>query len=180
MDGDINQRVEDLKPTNVTGFFYYPISCNGTLVSSNARGFCLKTNERVALVLYIAHFQDSTFIEYEQHFLDAECYTFMDTATSVNGLEYYKGSISTKKQTTIKVTSGDYLVLRYKTVCEPLCHFQPAIVNESSKHTLYFSRTPSLAAGEQLTEISLLFTATIISGEEIELDHFQSHTNNNA
>ena len=160
VDGDINQHVEDLKPTNVTGFFYYPISCNGTLVSINAHGFCPKTNMTVVLVIFIVNFQNNTpiNIEHTRHSLEAECDTTED------GLGYYKGKISTRNQTTIKVSSDEYLIIRYtRPACKQICIFQPAIVNESTKHTLYF--TKNLSPGEQQANMSLLFSATILSGK---------------
>ena len=154
--------VENLQPSNLTGYFYYPISCNGTLVAINAHGFCQKTNRRsrVLLVFFIVHIQDNTPIGLKRHNIEAKCDT--STATSVNGLEYYNGTISTENQT-IKVSSDEYLAIRFKSTCNNLnCFFQPAIISEVSNHTLFF--TKNISTGEQQTNISLLFSATIRRG----------------
>ena len=164
-DGDI-QHAKDLKPTNVTGFFYYPISCNGTLVSINAHGFCPKTNMSVVLVFYIANIQDNTYINIKHRGqVLAECDTVTSTAISSDGLEYYKGNISTGNQIAIKVSSGEYLAIGYyeSTCWKSTCFFLPAIVNESSKHMLHFTKNVSL--GEVHANTSLLFSATFLSGE---------------
>ena len=159
VDGNI-QQVEDSKPSNVTGYFYYPISCSGTLVSINAHGFCPKTNKTVVLVLFIVNEQDYRYLEYQ---LEAECDTSTDTVTSLDGSEYYKGNITTGNRTTTKVSSGEYLAIKFKYTLAGRKHFQPAIVNKSSKHALYF--TEIISPGEQQANISLLFSATISSGK---------------
>ena len=154
--------VENLQPSNLTGFFYYPISCNGTLVAINAHGFCQKTNKssRVLLVFFIVRIQNNTATGPKRHEIEAKCDT--STATSMNGSEYYMGTISTENQT-IEVSSDEYLAIRFKSTCNNLnCFFQPAIISEASNHTLFF--TKNVSTGERQTNISLLFSATIRSG----------------
>ena len=138
----------------------YHISCNGTLVSINARGFCGKTNQIVALLLYVAQFQNETLVSSTPYFRQAVCDT--STTISLHRLEYHKGTISVENEN-IQISAGNHLGIRFDTNCSDLgCLFQPAIVNESSKHTLYF--LDDSFAMEQQTNTSLLFSATIISG----------------
>ena len=156
--------VENLQPSNLIGFFYYPIPCNGTLVAINAHGFCQKNNKRsslrVLLVFVIVRIQDNTATGPKLHNIEAKCDT--STAISKNGSEYYTGTISTENQT-IKVSSDEYLAIRFQSACNNLnCFFQPAIISEASNHTLFFTENDS--TGERQTNISLLFSATIRSG----------------
>ena len=153
--------VENLQPTNRTGYFYYPISCDGTVVAINAHGFCQKTNKRVVLVFFIVRIHDNTHFESKRHDIEAKCNT--STAISMNGSEYCIGTISAENQT-IKVSSDEYLAIRFKSPCNnKKCFFQPAIVSEASNHTLFFTKNVSLF-GERQTNISLLFSTTIRSG----------------
>ena len=156
--------VENLQPSNLTGYFYYPISCNGTLVAINAHGFCQKNKKRsrVLLVFFIVRTQNNIAIEPKLHDIEAKCDT--STAISMYGSEYYMGTISTENQT-IKVSSDEYLAIRFQSACNNLsCLFQPAIISEASSHTLFFTENAFTGDRERQTNISLLFSATIRSG----------------
>ena len=154
MGKENQENFEDLsKPTNRKGFFAYPITCNGILVSINARGFCRKTNQSVKLLIGTAQFQNGELTKFTKHFIDAECNS--STTFSFNGSEYYWGNINVENQN-IQVLDGEFLGIRFNPNCTDVCLFQPAIVNESSKHTLVFAND-SLFPTLQ-THTSLLFS----------------------
>ena len=114
----------------------------------------------MVLLLYVAQFQNEKLLSSMPHYIRAVC----DTSTTIflHGLEYYKGTISVENQT-IRISAGNHLGIRFDSNCNNQgCLFQPAIVNESSKHTLYFLNDSF--AMERQTDTSLLFSATIISG----------------
>ena len=114
------------------------------------------------LVFYILRIHDNTPIGPKQHEIEAKCDN--STAISMNGSEYYMGTISTENQT-IKVSSDEYLAIKlnFKSACNNLyCLFQPAIVSEASNHTLFFTENAFTGDHEWQTNISLLFSATII------------------
>ena len=147
------EHFEDLQPTNVTGYFSYPITCNGILVSINARGFCRKTNQSVKLLIETVQFLDGELTRNTRHFIDAECNS--STTFSFNGLEYYWGIINVENQK-IQVLAGEFLGIRFDPNCADVCLFQPAIVNDSSEHTLLFINDSFFPT--QQTHTSLLFS----------------------
>ena len=157
--GDQVENFVSFPRTNLTGFFTYPISCTGTLVSINARGFCRKTNKSVKLFIGTVQFADETFnlttlTRIGQHFIEAEC----DTSTTIPESEYYRGTINVDNQK-ILVLEGEFLGVRFNPNCtEDSCLFQPAIVNETSEHILLF--VDDNFDLEQQTHTSLLFSAT--------------------
>ena len=135
-----DENFEKLQPANLTGYFTYPITCTGMLVSVNARGFCRKTNKSVVLHIGTAQFADEAVrpTKFTRHLIEAECDTSI--TIPVNGSEYmyYRGNINVENQN-IKVLDGEYLGVRFESDCTiDECLFQPAIVNESSKLTLFF------------------------------------------
>ena len=148
------EHFQDLKPTNRRGYFSYPITCNGTLVSINARGFCLKTHQSVKLLIETVQFRDEEPTRNIRHFIDAECNS--STTLSFNGSDYYWGNVNVENQK-IQVLAGEFLGIRFDPNCAELgCLFQPAIVNDSSEHTLLFVNDSYIPTPQ--THISLLFS----------------------
>ena len=164
--GENAQNYESLQPTNMTGYFGYPITCNGTLVAVNATGFCILTEraqQYVALVL-ISYREVNGIPLPTYHIKQAYC-DFANN-NSVSGLDYSFGSVS-YNNLNIPVTSDELLGIELLATCTAVrCNFQPAIINVTSKHKLYF-----LEYGDAVTEnnlklisnASLLFSATIVS-----------------
>ena len=147
------EHFEDLQPTNVTGYFSYSITCNGILVSINARGFCRKTSQSVKLLIETVQIQNDELTRNARHFIDAECNS--STTFSFNGSDYYWGNINVENQK-IQVLAGEFLGIRYDPNCADVCFFQPAIVNESSEHTLLFVNDSYFPTPQ--THTSLLFS----------------------
>ena len=160
MGGD-TQKNDFLQPTNVTGYFLYPIPCNGTLVAVNATGFCIlteRTNQQVSLVILINRKDDAT--STPAHLIPADC--DFANRNSVSGIDYSFGSIS-NNDLNIPVTSDEILSVGFHTMCiGRSCFFQPAVINDTSKHMLFFLEDGKPGnETEILSNVSLLFTATI-------------------
>ena len=161
------QNYEFLQPTNVTGYLGYPITCNGTLVAVNATGFCIlteRTHQHVALVVIIYREVNDMPMTTYRIIIPADC----DFATnnSVSGIDYSLGSVSSNNLN-IPVTSDGYLGIELFTTCTAVrCYFQPAIIDDTSKHMLLFLEygVPPIKNNSKLVpDASLLFSATIIS-----------------
>ena len=162
--GGDTQNYESLQPTDMTGYFSYPIPCNGTLVAVNATGFCIlteRTHQQVSLFLIINR-EDNGIPISTLHVIPADC----DLAknNSVPGIDYSFGSIS-HNHLNIPVTSDEFLSIGYFTVCTGSgCYFQPAVINDISKHMLFFLEYGKPASEtEAISNVSLLFSATIVS-----------------
>ena len=112
-----------------------PISCNGTIVSVTANGFCIltgRTDQTVSLRLYIYQMQDNEFLRRENKNanIDAHCNSSTTTTTS-SGIEYSIGSVSAEC-INIPVTAGDFLAVRVNSACnKQRCFLQPAIVSDN-------------------------------------------------
>ena len=165
VDGDA-QNYESLQPTNVTGYFGYPITCNGTLVAVNATGFCIlterTTHHRVALSLII-YWEDNGVPMTILHLIPADC--DFSNINSVSGLDYSFGSAS-DNNLNIPVTSDMFIAIQSFATCNDIggCFFQPAIINDTSKHMLlYLEYGEPVNETGTLSNVSLLFSATIIS-----------------
>ena len=147
-----------IKPnSSLSGYFSYPISCDGRVTSVKASGFCFIPNPNVPVVLFlgVTTFRSNGF-SFSHHIIPANC------ATQINGSDYHAGSISAD-DVGIQVSSGNLLSVRFNSTClDGVCLFQPAIVNESTNYnfTFYDGNLKPLDVGS----ISLLFSATIISG----------------
>ena len=154
MGGD-TQNYESLQPTTMTGYFSYPIPCNGTLVAVNATGFCIlteRTHQQVSLFLIIYREDNGKPIS-TQHFIPADC----DLAhiNSVSGIDYSFGSVS-DNDLNIPVTSDAFLV--FTTCMDEGCNFQPAVINDTSKHMFFYK---PVSEAEDYSNVSLLFSVTI-------------------
>ena len=163
MDGDVHN-YESLQPTNVTGYFSYRITCNGTLVAVNATGFCIlteRTHQPVALVLIIYREVNGMPMA-TLHLIPADC--DFANSNSVSGINYSFGSVS-NNNLNIPVTSDDFIALQLSATCTDIgCYFQPAIINDTSKHMLlYLEYGEPANETRTLSNVSLLFSATIIS-----------------
>ena len=163
MDGD-TQNHESLQPINMPGHFGYHIPCNGTLVAVSATGFCIlteRTDQHVLLSLFIYR-EDNGIPLPTTHRITADCEFFKNN--SVSGINYSLGSVS-DNDLNIPVTSGEFLSIGFFATCENFsCSFQPAIINEPSKHTLLFlefGEKADVANAKVFSNISLLFSATI-------------------
>ena len=136
----------------MTGEFSYLIPCSGTLVAVNATGFCILTerpHHDVSLVIFIYR-ENAVSV----HLVPANC--DLANRTSVSGLNYSFGSVS-HNDLNIPVTSDEFLLISSCTGIT--CFFQPAVINDTSKHMLFF-----LEDGKPVNEtenVSLLFSATI-------------------
>ena len=160
--GGSTQNYEALQPINMTGYFSYPIPCSGNLVAVNATGFCIiteRTHQQVFLFLIIYREDNGTSMT-TRHFIPADCEFVKNN--SVSGIDYSFGSAS-HNDLNIPVTSDEFLSIAYFTSCTgSACFFQPAIINDTSKHILWF-----LEYGKPVNEakyvpnVSLLFSATI-------------------
>ena len=143
----------------MTGYFSYRIPCSGTLVAVNATGFCILTeiaHQVVSLAIFINRKGDATPV----HLITADC--DLANSHSVSGIDYSFGSVS-HNDLNIPVTSDEILTIGFYTQCTGrTCFFQPAVINDPSKQTLFF-----LEGGkpgnetEILSNVSLLFSATI-------------------
>ena len=163
MDGDV-QNYESLQPTNVTGYFGYPITCNGTLVAVSATGFCIlteRTHQHVGLVVII--YREVNGLQMPTiRVIPADC--DFANSNSVSGIDYTLGSVS-DNNLNIPVTSDEILAIELLTTCTAVrCYFQPSIINDTSKHMLYFLEYGEpVNESRTLSDVSLLFSATIIS-----------------
>ena len=162
MGGD-TQNHESLHPIRMPGQFGYHIPCNGTLVAVSATGFCIlteRTHQHVLLSLFIYR-EDNGIPLPTTHRITADCEFFKN---SVSGIDYSLGSVS-DNDLNIPVTSGEFLSIGFFATCENFsCSFQPAIINEPSKHTLLFlefGEKVDVANAKVFSNISLLFSATI-------------------
>ena len=109
----------------------------------------------VVLLLVVTTFRDDG-IHLSYHNIPANC------TTQIYGSDYHAGSISAD-DVGIQVSSGNLLSVRFASSCtNDVCLFQPAIVNESTNYNLTFY-DDNLDQFD-LGSISLLFSATIISG----------------
>ena len=146
------------------GYFGNRIPCNGTLVAVSATGFCIlteRTNQQVSLL--VAIYREVNGIPMPTYrYLTADC-EFAEK-NSVSGIDYSFGSVS-HNDLNIPVTSDELLSIEFFATCENFsCHFQPAIINEPSKHTLLFlevGKQVNLANSKDFSNVSLLFSATI-------------------
>ena len=135
--------LKDLQPSNSNEVYMIsePISCNGTIVSVTANGFCIltgRTDQIVSLRLYIYQMQDNElFLRRENEIanIDAECNGSTITTTS-SGIEYSIGSVSAEC-INIQVTAGDFLAVRVNSACtKKRCFLQPAIVSDNGTHIM--------------------------------------------
>ena len=147
----------------MTGYFSYRIPCNGTLVAVNATGFCIlteRTHQQVSLFLIIYR-EDNSIPMTTLHVIPAEC-DFVNN--SVSGIDYSFGSVSVN-ELTIPVTSDEFISIVYFTSCTGSgCFFQPAVINDTSKHMLFFLEYGKpVEETEIFSNVSLMFSATIVS-----------------
>ena len=163
MGGD-TQNHESLHPISMPGYFGYQIPCNGTLVAVNATGFCIltgRTHQQVSILLAIYREENGIPMPTYRH-ITADC-EFAKNG-SVTGIDYSLGSVS-HNDLNIPVTSDELLSIEFFATCANFsCNFQPALINEPSKHTLFFledGKQVSLANLKDFSNISLLFSATI-------------------
>ena len=161
--GGDTQNHESLQPIRMTGHFGYHISCNGTIVAVNATGFCVLTErtDKHALLSLIIYREDNGILVPTSHYINipADCEVFKNN--SVSGIDYSLGSVS-DNDLNIPVTSGEFLSIAFFTKCKnSSCPFQPAIINEPSKHTLLFLEFGKKADVANTKNVSLLFSATI-------------------
>ena len=162
--GGDTQNHESLQPINMPGYFVYPISCSGTLVAVNATGFCIlteRTHQHVSLLLIIYRENNGTPMP-TYHHITADCEFAKNN--SVSGIDYSFGSIS-HNDLNIPVTSDEFLGIGFFATCDTFsCYFQPAIINDLSKHTLLFlefGKEVNEANFNDFSNVSLLFSATI-------------------
>jgi hypothetical protein len=93
--------------------------------------------------------------------MKAEC----NTSAPV-GSDYYEGYFS-RDDLKIVIPRGGFLSIQFAVGCtEQGCLFQPAIVNKTSQHGLYFANNDGIME----TELSLLFSATINKAESVSED----------
>ena len=140
----------------MTGDFSYPLPCNGTLVAVNATGFCILTerpHHDVSLVIFIYRENDAVPV----HLVPADC--DLANKRSVSGIDYSFGSVS-HNDLNIPVTSDEFLSI---SICNGIkCFFQPAVINDTSKHMLFFLEDGKpVNETKKLSNVSLLFSATI-------------------
>ena len=135
--------LKNLQPSNENGLFMIsePISCNGTIVSVTANGFCVltrRTDQTVSLRLRIYQLQDNEFILRGDPIARIDAYCNSSTATTTSsGIEYSIGSVSAKC-INIPVTAGDFLAVRFNRNCiRDICLFQPAIVSNNDTQIMY-------------------------------------------
>ena len=165
VDGD-TQTHESLQPRRMSGYFAYPIPCDGTLVAVSATGFCIlteRTHEQHFALLLIIYREDNGKPKPAFHVIPADC-DFANN-NSVSGIDYSFGSIS-DNDLNIPVNSDEILGFGFFTSCDnsSTCAFQPAITNDPSKHTLLFlefDKPPKEDNFKDFSNISLLFSATI-------------------
>ena len=162
MDGDV-QNYESLQPTNVTGYFGYRITCNGTLVAVHATGFCILTERTLhSVALYLIIYREVNGLPMATlHLIPADC--DFANSNSLSGIDYSFGRVSDNKLN-IPVTSDDTIAIQSFATCGDLqCSFQPAIINDASKHMLLYLEYGEMANETRiLSNVSLLFSATII------------------
>ena len=145
----------------MTGYFSYPIPCNGTLVAVNATGFCIlteRTHQQVSLLLIIYR-EDNGIPMATYHVIPADC--DLANRNSVTGIDYSFGSVS-DNDLNIPVTCDEFLSILFFSTCMDGCHFQPAIINDASKHMLWFLEYGKpVNEAKDFSNASLLFSATI-------------------
>ena len=143
----------------MTGYISYLIPCSGTLVAVDATGFCTfqKTHQEVSLAILLNPKDDTQPV----HLIKADC-DFTNISSLSDGMDYSFGSVS-HNDLNIPVTSDEVLTIGLYTRCTGRsCYFQPAVINDISKHMLFF-----LEDGKPVNEtvilsnVSLLFSATI-------------------
>ena len=163
MGGD-TQNHESLQPINMPGYFSYPIPCSGTLVAVSATGFCIlteRTDQQVSLLLAVYRESNGIPMPTYRH-ITADCE--FSKKNSVSGIDYSLGSV-TVNDLNIPVIPGEFLSIDFFATCENFsCHFQPAIINNPSKHTLLFLESDDqvdVANLKDFSNFSLLFSATI-------------------
>ena len=163
MDGD-TQNHESLHPISMPGYFGYHIPCSGTLVAVSATGFCIitgRTHQQVSLFLSIYR-EDNGIPMITYRHITADCEFAKND--SVSGIDYSLGSVS-HNDLNIPVTSDEILGVGFFSKCKNFsCHFQPAIINDASKHILLFledGKQVNSANFKDSSNVSLLFSATI-------------------
>ena len=120
-----------------------PIPCTGTLVAVNATGFCTlsgKVNQFDRLRLLFFERNKNEFRRACTTTVAANCQSPESSGDSSGHGEsdYSIGTVSSQT-VNMSVCSGYYLAVRFSSDCsDTTCPFQPASINSSTKHILYF------------------------------------------
>ena len=157
-DGGSLADLDHIQPnTSLSGYFTYPISCDGTITSVSSYGFCFNSMS-VVLLLIVTTLHDGGAATHAYHPLPVEC-----VGSKINGTDYYAGNISLDN-VGISVSSGNVLSVRFTSSCVSHgCLFLPAIANETGNYSLIFYNE-SIIPSENVS-FSLFFSATIITGK---------------
>ena len=143
-----------------------PIECTGTLVALNASGVCVHAegaNLTVMLRLYVYRQRGvNKYWRMSSNFITAEC---SNSTLSISRNDYSVGIVR-NNSLSIPVSSGDFLGFLFVATCSEFnveCIFQPAVVRNTTKQLLYFSKIDGryLKYGETKSNMSLMISATI-------------------
>ena len=132
-DGGSLADLDHIQPnTSLSGYFTYPISCDGTITSVSSYGFCFNSMS-VVLLLIVTTLHDGGAATHAYHPLPVEC-----DGSKINGTDYYAGNVSLGN-VGIRVSSGNGLSVRFASSCVSHgCLFLPAIANETGNYSLIF------------------------------------------
>ena len=163
---DYNQTYNSLQPTDtIMGSFGFQVPCNGTVVATHVRGFCIhseRTNQPVSFPLIIFR-QEGAVPKLTYHTILAEC---DNKIHSLPGVEYSFGNVS-DNGLNIEVTTDEYIAMIVditRNCSSSGCLFIPALINESSTHPLLFLEDGEVIDIERaslVTNVSLLLSVTI-------------------
>ena len=147
-----------------------PIPCTGTLVAVNATGFCTlsgKVNQFDRLCLLVLERTNNQFRRAGTTSVAADCQSTESSGYSSGEGDYSMGTVSSQT-VNISVCSGYYLAVRFSSDCsDTTCPFQPASINSSTTHVLYFEvpdgSIDSFNSNGERRDVSFLFTAYIVT-----------------
>ena len=159
--------------TSESGVFLFPdpIPCTGTLVAVNATGFCTLSgkvnNQFDRLRLLVFECTNNQFRRAGTTSVMADCQSTESSGDYAGESDYSMGTVSSQT-VNISVCSGYYLAVRFSSDCsDTTCPFQPASINSSTTHVLYFEvpdgSIESLDGNGERRDVSFLFSASIVT-----------------
>ena len=147
-----------------------PIPCTGTLVAVNATGFCTlsgKVNQFDRLRILVFERTNNKYRRAVSTTVMADCQSTESSGDYAGESDYSMGTVSSQT-VNMSVCSGYYLAVRISSNCsDTTCPFQPASINSSTTHVLYFEvpdgSIESLYGNGERRDVSFLFSANIVT-----------------
>ena len=118
-----------IEPSNYRGYYRYVLPCGGILTSIKARGFCGRADNVQLRLLFGSGIPGESYDSFDILLIEAKC---NKTASS----SVHEGQV-VNDTLYLYIPPNGFLSVFFNPDCtKEKCFFQPAIVNESSNHTL--------------------------------------------